>query len=196
VSIFAGCMMPGVKVNSYSLESIVLKTRRLLLRSATPELAAADLRNRSDFSRLLNAHVPEDWPPPLNDDNSETFTLTYLENNPDAAGWSAWYFLLPKGANEKLLAIGIGGFRGKPAQGAVEVGYSVIPAHQRLGFASEALAGLVAWAFFHPEVQLVTAETLPSLLASIRVLEKNGFCLLGQGPGEGVIRYGCKRPSC
>jgi len=173
----------------------VLKTRRLVLRSATPQLAAADLRNRSDFARLLSAHVPEDWPPTLNDDASKTFTLTYLKENPDAAGWSTWYFLLPGSTEGSSRAAGIGGFKGKPSQGMVEVGYSMLPAYQRLGLASEAVAALVDWAFSHPGVQLVTAETLPSLLASIRVLEKNGFHLLGQGSEAGVIRYGRERPS-
>ncbi|HXP46126.1 MAG TPA: GNAT family N-acetyltransferase [Terriglobales bacterium] len=176
------------------MESILLKTRRLLLRSATPELAAADLRNRSDFSRLLNAHIPEGWPPPLNDDDSKTFTLTYLQENPDAAGWSTWYFLLP-GIDGSSQTVGIGGFKGKPSRGMVEVGYSILPAHQRLGFASEAVSALIDWAFSHSDVQLVTAETLPALLASIRVLERNGFHLLGAGAEEGVIRFGRKRLS-
>jgi len=177
------------------MESIVLKTRRLVLRSATPQLAAADLSNRSDFARLLSAYVPEDWPPPLNDEASKTFTLTYLEENPDAAGWSTWYFLLPGKPEGSSQAAGIGGFKGKPSQGMVEVGYSMLPACQRLGLASEAVAALADWAFSHPGVQLVTAKTLPSLLASIRVLEKNRFHLLGQGSEAGVIRYGCRRPS-
>ncbi|HVP52751.1 MAG TPA: GNAT family N-acetyltransferase [Terriglobales bacterium] len=177
------------------MESLFLRTRRLLLRSATPELASADLRDRSEFSRLLNARIPEDWPPPLNDDTSKTFTLTYLEENPDAAGWSTWYFLLP-GENEgSSQAVGIGGFKGKPARGMVEVGYSIVPAYQRLGFASEAVATLVDWAFSHPKVHVVTAETLPALLASIRVLEKSGFHLLGEGSEPAVICYGRKRLS-
>ena len=84
-----------------SMEPILLTTRRLQLKSATPELAAADLNNRFEFSRLLQADVPQDWPPPLNDENSKAFTLRYLEENPDAAGWAAWYFLLPGKGNEK-----------------------------------------------------------------------------------------------
>lgn len=183
------------KFVTLTMESILLKTQRLLLRSATPELAAADLGNRSDFSRLLSAHIPEDWPPPLNDDNSKTFTLTYLQENPDAAGWSTWYFLLPSENDGSSQAVGIGGFKGKPSRGMVEVGYSIMPAYQRLGLASEAVAALIDWAFSHPEVHLVTAETLPSLLASIRVLEKNGFHLLGEGSEAGAIRYGRQRMS-
>ncbi len=176
------------------MESILLRTRRLQLRSAAPELAVADLNNRSEFSRLLQADVPPDWPPPLNDDNSKAFTVKYLAENPDAAGWAAWYFLLPGEADQKAQAIGIGGFKGKPSQqGMVEVGYSIVPNYQRLGFASEAVDALTGWAFSHPEVRLVTAETLPTLIASIRVLEKNGFYLLSGGSEESVVRYGRKR---
>jgi [ribosomal protein S5]-alanine N-acetyltransferase len=174
--------------------SLLLRTERLHLRSATPELAAADLNDPSDFSRLLEADVPQDWPPPLNDDNTKAFTLNYLKENPDTAGWAAWYFLLPGRAEEKTRAIGIGGFKGKPSrEGMVEIGYSVMPGYQRRGFASEAVAGLIGWAFSHPQVLLVTAETLPALEASIRVLENNGFHLLGRGSEEGVIRYGIDR---
>jgi RimJ/RimL family protein N-acetyltransferase len=75
----------------------------------------------------------------------------------------------------------------------VEVGYSIMSDYQGLGFASEATAALTGWAFSYPEVQLVTAETLPTLLSSIRLLEKTGFHLLGEGSERGVIRYGRKR---
>ena len=68
-----------------------------------------------------------------------------------------------------------------------------MPDYQRLGFGSEATAALIGWAFSHPEVQLVTAETLPTLLASIRVLEKNSFYWLGEGSEKGIVRYGRKR---
>jgi ribosomal-protein-alanine N-acetyltransferase len=175
------------------MESILLRTRRLLLKSATPEIAAADLRDQSEFARLLDAVVPSDWPPPLNDDNSKTFTLNYLENNPDAVGWSTWYFLLSGISGERTQAIGIGGFKGKPAQGMVEIGYSVMPDRQRSGLASEAVAALVEWAFSQIEVELVTAETLPALVPSVRVLEKNGFHFLGEGSEPGVVRYGRHR---
>ncbi len=176
------------------MDSILLKTRRLHLRSSTPELAAADLNDHSAFSRLLGAEVPSDWPPPLNDVHSQTFAVRYLQENPDAAGWLAWYFLLPAAAGQRAEVIGIGGFTGKPnSEGMVEIGYSVMPNHQGLGFASEAVAALVDWAFSHSGVGLVTAQTYPSLIPSIRVLENNGFRLLGEGSEPGTIRFGRER---
>lgn len=177
-----------------AVESLLLTTQRLLLKSANLELAAADLSDLSLFSRLLSADIPHSWPPPLNDDNSKTYTLNYLKRNPEAAGWTAWYFLLPAAANNKAHVIGIGGFTGKPSDdGVVEVGYSVIPEYHRQGFASEAVAALVDWVFTHSVVQRVTAITLPTLPASIRVLEKNQFRFQGQGPEDGTVLYARER---
>jgi len=177
-----------------TMESIVLRTPRLLLRSTTVELAAADLNDPAEFSRLLAADVPEDWPPPLNDNNSKKFTLNYLAENPDVVGWAAWYFLLHRTGGARPRTIGIGGFRGKPTgEGGVEVGYSILPGYQGQGLASEAVSGLVDWAFTHSEVKLVTAQTLPQLRGSIRVLERNGFRYLGEGSEAGIVCYGRQR---
>jgi ribosomal-protein-alanine N-acetyltransferase len=173
-----------------AMRSLHLATARLRLKSADLELAAADLNDQAAFSVLLGAQLPQDWPAPLNDEHSKTYTLNYLTRNPDDAGWSTWYFLLPADENHSALAIGIGGFTGKPSEhGIVEVGYSVIPAHQGRGYASEALAALIEWAFSHDEVRAVTAQTLAELVGSIRVLEKNGFLLQGEGSEEGAIHF-------
>lgn len=78
-------------------------------------------------------------------------------------------------------------------EGLVEIGYSILPQHQRQGFATEAAAGLVRNAFTHSEVHGVVAETLPELVASIGVLEKCGFGFVGDGSEPGVIRYHRRR---
>ena len=157
------------------MEFILLRTEKLQLRSATAELSA-------EFFRLFEADVPRHWPPPLNDDNTKAFTANYLKKNPDAAGWGTRYFLLPGRAEERPRAVGVGGFKGKPSwEGTAEIGYSVMPDYQRLGFALEAVAGLVGWAF-PTRRGLVTAETLPALEVSIRVLENNGFHYFEEAP--------------
>ncbi len=80
------------------------------------------------------------------------------------------------------VTVGILGFEGLPNErGEVEIGYSVLPDHQRAGSASEAVAALTRWAFSHPWVRRVMAETYPELTASRRVLGKNEFRLAGEG---------------
>jgi RimJ/RimL family protein N-acetyltransferase len=169
-----------------------LTTERLELFPATLELADADLHNRMEFSHQLKARVLDSWPPPLNDENSMKYTVDSLRRNPDGVGWAAWYFVAKK---HKPVAIGQGGFKGPPVEGAVEVGYSLLPEFQKKGYALEAVAALIDWAFGHEEVVRVIAETLPDLTPSIRLLEKLGFTNIGEGSGKGVIRFELRRPS-
>jgi ribosomal-protein-alanine N-acetyltransferase len=91
--------------------------------------------------------------------------------------------------------LGICGFKGRPDEaGSVEIGYSILRQFRANGYATEAVARLVKWAFSHQNVTEVSAETLPHLRQSIRVMEKNGFTLTGPGSEQGVIRYAVKRP--
>ena len=163
-----------------------LTTERLELIPATLELADADLHNRMEFSHQLEATVLDSWPPPLNDENSMKYTVDYLRSHPEAAGWAAWYWVAKK---HKPVAVGMGGFKGLPAGGAVEIGYSLLPEFQKKGYAMEAVAAMIDWAFGHEEVDRVLAETLPELTPSIRLLEKSGFKNIGKGSEDGVIRF-------
>jgi len=78
-------------------------------------------------------------------------------------------------------AIGQIGFHGAPgvnglrAKDAVELGYSILPAYQGRGFATEAAAGLVEWAAIEHGVRRFLASSAPANAPSIRVLEKLGF---------------------
>ncbi len=88
--------------------------------------------------------------------------------------------------------IGVGscGFKGPPAEdGAVEIAYGVAPDHQGKGYASEAAAALVTFAFGHAEVRVVRAHTLPETNASTRVLTKCGFRHVGEviDPEDGLV---------
>lgn len=183
-------MFPGES----GLTSLKLTTDRLELIAGTPELAYAEINDRSQFAALLDALVPNEWPPPLNDIESMRWFERYLIEHPDGVGWVAWYFILRGSEQGDRVAIGNGGFKGKPTpDGTVEVGYSVLEEFQRFGYATEAIRSLVAWAFEHQDVNRVIAETYPILTASIRVMEKNGLVFIGEGSEEGVIRYAVSR---
>jgi [ribosomal protein S5]-alanine N-acetyltransferase len=78
------------------------------------------------------------------------------------------------------LAIGQIGFKGQPdTDGVVEIGYGLNATHHNQGYASEAVGALVDWAFKSGFARRVTAETLPTNLASNRLLEKLDFVRVG-----------------
>ena len=169
----------------------VVESRRLTLVAATPELIAADLADRVEFAKSIGADVPDEWPPELFDNMSMRVALQQLYD-PAEQGWSLWYLLLKKHDPPKV--IGVCGFKGKPDRaGSVEIGYSVLHPFRVQGYATEAVARLVSWAFSHQNVVEVTAETLPHLRQSIRVMEKNGFGYRGPGSEYGVIRYALQK---
>jgi ribosomal-protein-alanine N-acetyltransferase len=167
-----------------------INTERLELVAGTLELVRAELEDRERLARLINARVPESWPPEFNNSETQQFTVERLSEGADQAGWWCWYVVLRDAGRSGRVLVGVCGFKGKPgADGMVEVGYSVLEEFQREGYATEAVEGLLSWAFSEPEVTRVIAETLPPLTPSIRVLEKIGFSNIGEGSEEGVIRF-------
>ncbi len=171
----------------------VLESDRLTLVAATDELVAADLSGRDALAARLNAKVGEEWPPAL---FSTTVMRVIMEQLRDRSqtGWSAWYLLLREQGKRTL--VGICQFKGRPdASGSVEIAYSVLDPFRNMGFATEAVARLVRWAFGHQVVTEVCAETMPYRRHSIRVLEKLGFIPAGAGSEQGVVRYVLRQPA-
>lgn len=179
-----------------------LESRRMTLVAATVPLIEADLESPLQLAELIGVQVPDNWPPDLYEREAMKFTLQLLQD-PAEQSWSFWYLLtkLPRDADvqadevQKNEVLGVCGFKGRPNEaGSVEIGYSVLGQFRNLGFASEAVMRLVLWAFSHQNVKEVTAETLPHLRQSIRVMEKNGFTNTGSGSELGVVRYAVQRP--
>ncbi len=168
-----------------------LRTPRQHLIAATPAMAAADASDRAKLVSLLKSGLPPDWPPPLNDEASARWIAAYLQAHPHAVGWAMWYFI--HDVDGARLAIGNGGFKGEPAEGMVEVGYSVVPAFQRRGYAAEAVSALMDWAFGHASVDRVIAETLPELEASQALLRKLGFVPTDGASAPGLLRFETRR---
>lgn len=170
----------------------VVKSQRLNLVAATPELIEKDIKSRELLGEALGVSVPKTWPPDLYGSRAMQFALMQLGDKSER-GWSFWYLMTN---DDPAQLVGICGFKGRPdASGTVEIGYSILADYQRRGFASEAVAALVGWAFSQHNVKEVCAETLPHLVQSIGVLKKNGFEFTGPGSEAGVIRYAVKRVS-
>jgi ribosomal-protein-alanine N-acetyltransferase len=166
----------------------MIRTERLELTPATPDLLAAALEGGASLEAGLRASVPSSWPPEFLDPPALEFTRKRLAEAPDEGDWWMYFIVLPAAPGERVL-VGTAGYKGPPADGTVEVGYGIVTDHQRRGYASEAVRGLVARAFRMPEIQRVIAETLPELTPSIGVLRKCGFELIGEGSEPGVIRF-------
>lgn len=171
----------------------MIRCERMVLIPATPELVRADLRGRTELAEALGVDVPSGWPPEYHDDAALGWTLTRLETVPAEAGWWLHYFVLEDDADAPSVLVGAGGYKGPPdAEGTVEIGYTILSAFRRRGLASEAARGLIEHAFARPDVTSVVAETLPSLTASIRVLERCGFRRVTSANPE-VLRYRLER---
>jgi [ribosomal protein S5]-alanine N-acetyltransferase len=88
------------------------------------------------------------------------------------------------------VVIGSVGFKGPPDEdGVVEIAYGIVPRFEGRGFATEAAAAGVKFAFADGHVRLVRAHTRPTPNASTRVLLKCGFVRTGEvvDPEDGPV---------
>jgi len=159
----------------------VIETRNLQLLPCEPLHFETILEDKKGLEPLLGISVPDTWP-----EFPEAMPYVYerLKSDPTSVGW--WTYLFVH-TGDRVLA-GEGGLKGRPDEsGVVEVGYAIVPEYRGRGLATEASAGLIRWAFSHPRVSAVEAETLTYGHASIRVLEKLGMRLVGST--EKVLRW-------
>ena len=101
--------------------------------------------------------------------------------------WRHGFFIVDRASRA---AIGVAGFKGPPDEsGMAEIAYGVAPELQGQGYATEAAAALVAFAFESAGVELIRAHTSPVPNASTRVLAKCGFRHVGEvvDPDDGPV---------
>ncbi|MCW2839966.1 MAG: hypothetical protein JWR55_1449 [Aeromicrobium sp.] len=99
-----------------------------------------------------------------------TFMLALLDGRPENAPWLMQAVVL---GGDRV--IGNAGFKGAPASGVLELGYSIDPAHRRAGHASAVVDLLVGRARNEPTVDRVIARIDPTNAASVGVVTKAGF---------------------
>jgi ribosomal-protein-alanine N-acetyltransferase len=166
-------------------------TPRLELIAITMEMIQAGFNKSPDFATLVNAELPPDWPPADWDDHAYEYVVDKMTKHPDSHGWGRYIALKPTGEGRRILIGTCGATLPLELNHDPEIGYGILPAYQRRGYATEAVTGLVEWIFSHPHVQSVNAQTFPHLQASLGVLAKLGFQFAGPGPGpeEGTVLY-------
>jgi RimJ/RimL family protein N-acetyltransferase len=170
------------------MPQVSIRLNRLELIAATQELLQAEA-DHLRLARGLQAEVPGNWPTPLYDNDARQFFLSVVSENAEAVGWTVWYILLVDKQDKKTLIGGVGACGLPDQEGTIVIGYSLLDQFHGQGYATEALRGFLDWAKADPRLRTVVADTLPHLVASIRVLEKNGFVRCGPGADEGSLRF-------
>ncbi len=104
--------------------------------------------------------------------------------HPDSWDWYAMWMI------EKSDGTPVGDlcFKGLEPGRNPEIGYGILEACRGQGYATEAVRLALQWAFQHPEINAVEAETAPDNSASRNVLLKCGFQETGT-TGEDGPRY-------
>ena len=111
----------------------------------------------------------------------------FFEGLRSASGPDRWRFGYVIIEKENDLVIGQCGFTGPPNEsGTVEIAYSIAPAFQGKGYATEAAQALIEIAGREPTVRLICAHTLAEPNASSRVLEKCGLRRVAEAMEDGV----------
>ena len=164
--------------------SLMLSTDRLTLAPLTAEaLDALVVGDRARLEALTGARFSEPLqPPPLMAD-ALPFMRDRLRAEPREVGWWAWLIVV-RATREAVGSVGLGG---RPdAAGAVSLGYSIYPAFEGQGYATEAARALAAWALEQPEVTRVRATIPPGHVPSLRVAEKVGMRQVGTAHDDEV----------
>lgn len=170
-------------------ETAVLSTPRMRIVASSAESVRAEIGDRGAFGRLLGATIPPDWPPGEAADALPWFLERLEAAAGSDAGWYGYYGIAVEGVVDAPVLVGGGGSLGPPADGTVEIGYSLLPTYQGRGFATELVGAVVAWIGRDPRVHVITAETGADNEASLRLLARLGFEERGPGRAPGSLVY-------
>ncbi len=107
-----------------------------------------------------------------------------------AAGFGAWQVVQVSPA----APVGTIELSAPDGDGAVVVRASVADKWLRKGYATEAMGGLIDWAFSHPEVRCIRGEARADDAARTRLYEQSGLTHVGDGAAPGTLRFELRRP--
>lgn len=102
-----------------------------------------------------------------------TATLDYYNRTGFIKPWIGYF------ANEKNTWVGMGGFKGQPKAGKVEIAYGTFPEFEGQGFGTKICKELVQIALRTDSALRITARTLPERSGSTTILERNNFVCRG-----------------
>lgn len=164
-----------------------LDTPRLTLLPCAPEHLLALIDEPEHFGRLVGLPAAEGLRRFFVSDEVSPDWLDALRSSSKPDPWRHGFFVVHR---ESRSVIGSAGFKGPPGStGVVEIAYGIVPRFEGQGYATEAAAALVRFAFASGHVRLVRAHTLPVANPSTRVLVKCGFHRTGDvvDPDDGPV---------
>ena len=173
--------MPGLTDGApdFDLEQEVLETERLQLLPLSLEFCEAIVDgDRPRARRELGLDLSE-WPRGSEVDRAFPAYAARLREDASAAAWQGRAIVV----RETEEIAGSANFKGAPAEGAVEVGYALVPRFRGNGYAREALEALLDRAFEEPATEEVVAAIQPENIPSIAVAEAAGLRPTGE-PSE------------
>jgi RimJ/RimL family protein N-acetyltransferase len=166
---------------------MLIETARLRLLPYAPEHLLALLEGVPQFEERIGLQAADGLRDFIVSDDVSSAWLARLRASREADPWVHGFAVIHRGSHS---VIGSASFTGPPdGEGAVEIAYGIVPGYQGRGYATEAAAALVTFAFGSGCVRLVRAHTLPTPNASTRVLMKCGFERAGEvmDPDDGVV---------
>jgi len=131
-------------------------------------------------SELLGADVPGDLM--SGEEGFVRLRLEQMQDDPSLQEWLVRAVVL----RETRDAVGHAGFHGRPGKNgksypsAVEIGYTILPAHRGRGLATEAAAALMRWARDEHRVSRFILSISPENDPSLAIARKLGFVQTGE----------------
>ncbi|MDH2427181.1 GNAT family protein [Sphaerisporangium sp. TRM90804] len=144
---------------------MLLSTARLTLRRFRPEDAAAVAAYRSDPE--VARYQP--WDPSMSAEQSRLLVAVLAGGDPLAPGWFQYAI------EREGVLLGDVGVNTHDNRMQAEIGYTLAPAHQGHGYATEAVSRVVAHLFEDRGLHRLSAECDARNLRSARLLERVGF---------------------
>ncbi|MBD0349467.1 MAG: GNAT family N-acetyltransferase [Thermoleophilia bacterium] len=158
-----------------------IETERLELLPLPEAFIEALVERRREQAAELGLTLPEDWP----DDHDARFLHFRLRQMRADEAWRQWLVRGIVLRADGRPMIGHIGFHGPPGVNAkrrpdaVEVGYTVFPAHRRQGYATEALRALIGWTHREHSIRHFIASVAPDNDPSLAIVRRLGFVETG-----------------
>ena len=135
-------------------------------------LARGDLKSAQ---RMVGYRIPADWPQVM--ESVLRFRIPLARSQPEAQPLLLLAMVLRA---DPEVVVGRLGFHGPvDDDGRLEIGYEVLPAYRRQGYAREAVIAMFQWAQGDPAVLLFRASVSPENVPSLNLVKGLGFIEVG-----------------